>query len=145
MKKRQVIKPRSPQNANALSLEIDYDKLAEAIVRAQNASKTEQKKHEKRRTRFRNKLLGFFNRVVYDAITTVCILLVICVWNLYAHENAYSLLQSIIFSLLFVILGVFSFLCSLETQDDDYSISVPLFNLNVSLVAMVVAMISFFT
>lgn len=141
--KKQTQEALEPKQRN-VTLEIDYDKLAKAIVRAQSEVSQRQKQQHKRKTRFRNALLGFLNGMVYHGVSVVCVLFIIGVWRSYFREQAFSLLIPIVLSVLFLIVGAISFMCGQETLDDDYDTTLPLLNLNVSLIAMVVALISLF-
>ena len=125
-----------------IHLEIDYQKLAEAIVQAQNEARKEEKLKKKKHTRFRNAVLGFVNGTVYHGIFGCCLVIILGIWGSFLTEHKISLLVSIIATVLFAIIGFISFLCGQETLDDDYETTVHLLDLNISIVAMVIAMIS---
>ncbi len=92
MSKKQAKKPQTSNKTNNVAIDIDYDKLAEAIVRAQNAATIEQRKLVKKRTRFRNVLLVFLNGSLYHGIAIYCILFIIRVWKLYIYMKTHILL-----------------------------------------------------
>jgi len=137
-------KPQTVNNINQLNLEIDYDKLAEAIVKAQETVTQKTEKKEKRRTRFRNILLRNVNGVVYHGIAIFMVLLIIGTWVTYKNGTGPSLVLSIVFTLLFAFLCFISFMCGQETFDDTYETTVSLFDTNVSLIALVVAIIALY-
>ncbi len=144
MSKNQGKKPQTVNKINNLNVEIDYDKLAEAIVRAQEFVLHNQNNQVKKRTRFRNALLGYVNGAIYHGIAIASVLFIIGIWRSYYLEQKFSLLLSVGISILCAIIGTISFLCGQETLDDDFNTTIPLLDLNVSLFAMVLAMVSLF-
>ena len=122
-----------------LNLDIDYDKLAVAIVKAQNTSETNRNTN----SNFRSILMRFFNGCMYIfgvLISGVCIYKI---WTNYSL-NQVTLFNAIVFTILFVFMGVYFFLCQQETLKDKDSDSREHFSINVSLIALVVSLIALF-
>lgn len=122
-----------------LNLDIDYDKLAVAIVKAQNTSETNRNTNSK----FRSILMRFFNGCMYIfgvLISGVCIYKI---WTNYSL-NRVTLFNAIVFTILFVFMGVYFFLCQQETLGDKQAEAREHFSINVSLIALIVSLIALF-
>ena len=131
-------------NRNGNYLEIDYDKLAEAIVKAQEKTKEASKKSESRKTRFRNAFLGNFNGIFYHGLSILLIYFIIKIWISFSKHEITSLISCIIFTVMFAVFSIVSFLCGQETFGDDYERSRSLFSTNVSLIALIIAIIALY-
>ena len=132
------MKKRFP-NADARPLEIDYDKLAEAIVKAQATSS----KKAKKKGKIRGSLMGTFNGCLYAGVYSAAALSIYAVWHNFKPEN-YPLISCIILTIILVIVAVYAFLCQQESFDDDAADSREYFNTNVSLIALIIAFVALF-
>ena len=135
-------KPQTINNINQLNLDIDYDKLAEAIVRAQEKAANKAEINKRKRTRFRNALLSNANGIVYHGISVFMVFLIAGIWVSYSRGAGTSLVLSIVFTLSFAFFCFVSFMCGQETFNDNYETTASLFNTNVSLIALIVAIIA---
>ena len=129
-------------NIDQLNLEIDYDKLAIAIVKAQKKTSVENEKSAAKTTRFRNALFGNVNGFIYYAVSFFMAVCIFSTWVSYANGTVNSLSLSIVFTILFAFLGFVSFMSGIETRKDNYEQTVALFNTNVSLIALIIAIIA---
>lgn len=127
-------------NIDSVNIEIDYDKLAEAIVRAQNNVKKKNKKSSK----LRNAALSFFNGLVYAVVYLISGFSIYVIWSeIYPKQEA-SLGGCIFLSVILVIVGVYAFLCQQESYNDKETETLEYFNVNVSLIALIVALVALF-
>lgn len=134
--------PPTINRIDQLNLEIDYDKLAEAIVKAQKNADIVEEKQRRGKTRFRKALFGNINGTVYHGMALLMCALVGGIWVNYANGTTTSLLSSVVFSVLFIIIAFVMFMCGQETFNDNYETTVTLFNTNLSTVALIVAVIA---
>ena len=126
-------------NIKELNLEIDYDKLADAIVKAQ----TKQKEPNEKKKNFREKAMSFSNSALYFFIYIIAGLCIVQVWNDYSAETT-SLFVSIFCTVLFAFCGVYAFLCHREALHDNGQEAQTHFNSNIALIALIVALVALF-
>lgn len=117
-------------------LEIDYDKLAEAIVKAKNESKM-----MRNSTKFRTLLMKTFNGIVYIMISLYSIMGIGWIWTDY-YPRTSSIMTCIAFSIGLAVIAIFTFLCQQETLDDKQVEAFNYFSTNISLVALIIALVS---
>ena len=136
-------KPQVINNIQELNLEIDYNKLAEAIVKA-----TKKEAPQQSNMKHRGTILGFFNILVY---TTPIILILKALVELWidCFQVAYpEIITNIIMCTVLTVSGIFiSFLLGLamkETLCDTEEQIVSHFNTNISVAALIVALIALF-
>ena len=133
-------KPQVINNIGELNLEIDYDKLAEAIVKAGE----ELQKNKKRPNRFRAIGKIFFNMTVSIVVAALLINVIISVWSQSVLKEMLNLFEAIevtILSGVFVVLNLFS---AFECWKDDDENAIATFNNNIALFAFIVALIALF-
>lgn len=127
-------------NIDSVNIEIDYDKLAEAIVKAQ--TKLSQK--EKRTRKFRSAAMSLFNGAIYAIVYTFAIAMIYVVWReCYANQTV-PLIGCILFTLVLAFIGIYAFLCQQESHRDSETDTITHFNTNIALIALIVAMIALF-
>lgn len=127
-------------NIDSVNIEIDYDKLAEAIVKAQ--TKLSQK--EKRTRKFRSAAMSLFNGAIYAIVYTFAIAMIYVVWHeCYANQTV-PLIGCILFTLVLAFIGIYAFLCQQESHRDSETDTITHFNTNIALIALIVAMIALF-
>ena len=85
-------KPQVINNIGEMNLEIDYDKLAEAIVKAQNKFKTPIKNTSK----FRTAAMSFFNGTIYSFIAVISGFGICGIWKEYYPQSNSSVTLCII-------------------------------------------------
>lgn len=130
-------KPTTKTVIENLNLEIDYDKLAEAIVRASEAASDPKKKGSKHR----RILLRIANVLAYLLIAISTVVCLIIVWSS-LYQTHWKLLPCIIVSIVLGGFLVLMLLCFNESYDDDYQDALTLFTTNISIVALIVAIIA---
>ncbi len=117
-----------------VNVDVDYEKLAEAIVKAQR----EAEKQEGRPNRFRASLMSVLNITLYVLAFLFSIILLIALWN----AGIESLAAKVVFSLIFAFTGVYSVACFLESLQDSDKRAQEHFNSNVALLAMIIALLT---
>ncbi|MBQ5320901.1 MAG: hypothetical protein J6K88_02385, partial [Oscillospiraceae bacterium] len=123
------------RNITIVNNEIDYDKLAEAIVNAQNNTRAKKKNTSK----LRSAAMSFFNGAIYSTVYFLAGLSIYVIWaESYAKQSA-SLVGCIILTAILAFIGIYAFLCQQESFQDKDSDTREHFNINISLVALVVA------
>lgn len=127
--------------------EIDYDRLAEAIVKAnlksQRIKQESQTAGQKRHTFFRTFVMKIMNFAIYAAILLLIIAAIYMLWShvvprrIFSERTAYAMTAAL------VIVALFAFLCLIEgllDQNDDIRIY---FSINMSLISLMLSMINF--
>ena len=84
------------------------------------------------------------NGILYHGLAIWLVLFIISVWAFYAKHMVTSLLGCILLTMFLALLAIVSFLCGQETMNDTYEKTVALFNTNISLLALIVAIIALF-
>ena len=132
-------KPQVINNIQELNLEIDYDKLSEAIVKAQS----KQQRYHKRKKNFREKAMSFLNGMLYAFVYIIAVICIAQVWKEYS-AGLTDLFANIFSTVVFVIIGVYAFLCQQESHNDDGETAQTHFNSNIALIALIVALVALF-
>lgn len=122
-------------NIQELNVEIDYDKLADAIVRAEKSVRP-----EKKNAKFRTALLNVINGVIYISICIFAICGIFLLWHEFYISRTPSLVTCVFVSGLLALLAVYSFLCQQESTNDKEENALNYFQANMSLVALIVAL-----
>lgn len=117
---------------------IDYDKLAEAIVVAQEKAN----KKKKRTSRFRGAVMGGINGVLYLIVTLFSVGAIVGMWMEYAIATEHSLITYIGCTIMFAVIGLFAFLCQQESLGDSDEDAQQHFNTNMALIALIVALVA---
>lgn len=131
-------KERKIFNIDEVNIEIDYDKLADAIVKAQDKSKAKHKEQLNLRTR----AMRFFNGLCYSIVYVVAVSCIYIVWKQSYPTNSIPLHGCILVSSLFAFVGIYAFLCQQESFGDSNDESLAHFNTNVALIALIVALVA---
>ena len=136
-------KPQVINNIQELNLEIDYNKLAEAIVNA-----TKKEAPQQSNMKHRGTILGLFNILVYTTPIILILKALVGLW-IDCFQVAYpEIITNIIMCTVLTVSGVFiSFLLGLamkETLCDTEEQIVSHFNTNISVAALIVALIALF-
>lgn len=120
-----------------INMEIDYEKLAEAIVKAQ--AKAQQKKPK---LNFRAKAMRFFNGVTYSVVYVIAASAIYTIWADCFPAETVSLCGSVLLTALLVFAGAYAFLCQQEAIYDSGDASTSHFNTNVALIALIIALVA---
>ena len=132
--KKQVI-----NNIQELNLEIDYDKLAEAMVTAQE----NHKRKINAKKSLREKAMFYLNGTLYAAVYIISGFCIYLSWTKYNQESMelfFAILNTVIFSFI----GVYAFLCQQEAFGDDAQTVQTHFNTNIALAALIISAIALF-
>ena len=130
-------KPTTKNVIENLNLEIDYDKLAEAIVRATKAAED---KKEKKKT-VKKLMLTIGNCSAFAALVFASIAGIVLIWE-ESVDLPLKLWGRISATVILVLLAFGSLLSLNECFDDDYQDSVALYTANITLAALIVAVIA---
>lgn len=122
--------------------QIDYDAITQAIVKAHQQVEYSDKLKEKERNKHRIELIKFINGVVYIMVTVIAVSFIISLWKNFVYTHFSDLLFRIIASIFSVISGIFGFLSQQESLDDGAENAILHFNSNMSLLALIVAIIA---
>lgn len=136
-------KPQVINNIQELNLEIDYNKLAEAIVKA-----TKKEAPQQSNMKHRGTILGLFNILVYTTPIILILKALIGLWS-NCFQAAYpEIITNIIMCTVLTVSGIFiSFLLGSamkETLSDTEEQIVSHFNTNISVAALIVALVALF-
>ena len=131
---------KSRRNLTIINNEIDYDKLAESIIKAQNHAK----ENKRTTSKFRSAAMGLLNGTVYATVYIIAFYSIYVVWTeSFSKQNA-SLVGCIILTFFLVFIGIYAFLCQQESRQDKDNDVREHFNINISLVALIVAIVALF-
>lgn len=136
MTKRSSINKRVSQYPNC-KIEVDYDKLADSIVKAQLKAENEKETHSK----VRKSIMNFLNGFVYISISILCFYGIYFLWR-NPSDIFGSLVLKIIVSALLGVSGIMMFLAQQESLGETAEESNQHFNTNLSLVALILALIA---
>ncbi len=130
-------KPKTANSIEPVNVEINYDKLAQAIVKAQLESEEQKSKGKKtRRSVFR-----FLNAFAFVLMAVLFIAGIVLLWTTLIGATV-ELWVRIFATAALVLMVIITLLCFNESLDDDYQDSIALFTALVSLVALIVAVIA---
>ena len=132
-------KPQVINNIQELNLEIDYDKLAEAIVKANKKEKT-----KKNKTTHRGLIMSFGNGAIYIGLIFLVLHRTIRMCIESFHDGPVNLFGCIIFFLTSIPVLIFLFLTFRETLCDTEEEALSHFQTNISMAALIVALIALY-
>ena len=133
-------KPQIINNIQELNLEIDYDKLAEAIVKAEE----EFQKEKKRPNKFRAIGKSIFNMTVSVVAVLLLIGVIIAVWSQPALKEVLNVFESIQITGVLAIFAILHIFSAIECWKDDDENAIATFNNNIALFALIVALIALY-
>ncbi len=140
MRKKENKTNKTINNIGQLNVEIDYDKLASAIISAQEKAKKKDIEHSK----IRIKTMKFFNGSIYIGIA---IFTCVVIYKLWCSTNDYSIstiIFNIVISVLLAAIAIFMFFSQQESFDDSFEETKFHFNTNISLIAMIIALLALY-
>lgn len=132
-------KPQVINNIQELNLEIDYDKLAEAIVAA-----NQKREHRPRNTKIRGFVLGMCNGILYSGLCFIVLNNIVKMWMGYAKSGTPNLCMCILVSIVGVAIAILLFLAQQETTNDTDEEVFSHFNTTVAFAALIVALVALF-
>lgn len=130
MAKKIVIKVNNP--------DFDYDKLAEAIVKAQQKANESVKSTGK----FRSALMWLFNIIVYSSVVAIASYCIYIIWTSSYVEQTPPFVGCMVFTFVLAAVAIGAFVCLIESFRDKNSDAREHFNINISLIALLVAIIA---
>ena len=131
-------KEKCPVQEKENKLEIDYEKLAEAIVHANNRVEKGKTTHHT----VRIKVLRFLNGSIYITFAWFCFYGIYRLW--FVNAGSIDRITAIITTVFLGLLGIAMFLSQQESLDETRQETTEYFNINVSLIALIVALIALF-
>ena len=120
--------------------EIDYEKLAVAIVEAQN--KATEKASSSRK--FREAGMSFFNGSVYAFLYGLIGYVVYGLWNNVNVETNMAFYKEVFLSIILAFIGIYAFLCQQESLRDKGNEVREHFNSIVPFAALILALVALF-
>lgn len=141
MAKKSKNKPTTINNIDTVNVEIDYDKLAEAIVNAQENVEYHKNKKDMSKNKFRVFLMCFFNWVIYFCIYMFALYMAYIGF----HSQVKGTMANVVKVVLIIILlavAIISILLQFECFKDTVKEVREHFNTNLSFVALIVAIMS---
>lgn len=128
---------KSKRNLTIINNEIDYDKLAEAIVKAQNNVNLKNDKNGK----FRTIIMRICNWIIYFGIYSFAVICVYGFWKIEASDWQTWIIK-IVFIGVSLAIAVLMFLTQIESFKDSKKEVQNYFNMNISFMALLVAVIA---
>ena len=129
---------RGREQQQEVKNEIDYSSLAHAIVSAQKRANSNKNTHSKNRIR----LMRFLNGTIYISCSIGCVYGIIHLWRGPSSGAFSSVVTKIILSLVLGAMSIWLFLSQQESLDESSEESKEHFTANLSLVALIVAIIA---
>lgn len=120
--------------------EIDYEKLAVAIIEAQN--KVTEKASSSRK--FREAGMSFFNGSVYAFLYGLIGYLVYALWNNVHVETSMAFYKEVFLSIILAFIGIYAFLCQQESLRDTGTEIHKHFNNIVPFAALILTLVTLF-
>ena len=118
-------------------VEIDYDALAKALIKAQKQFEIQDTTHGKARSIF----MRICNVIIYISVYLFAVICCYFMWNV-ETQNTEELILKIALFLLFAILAIFMFLAEIESFKDTKNEAQKHFNTNLSFVSLIIALIA---
>ena len=131
-------KPTTVNNIQELNLEIDYDKLAEAIVKAQEGAKDA----KKRPSKFRANTMIVINTAIPITFILFAVIACFTIWHEFVTNGTYTVLTCIVASIFLALFIITNIVSAIEAWKDDDENAIKHFNTNVSLAALIIALIA---
>lgn len=135
-------KPQVINNIEEINLEIDYDRLAEAIVAAQEKESKKNEDKSKKRMGARQFLMAWCNGILYAVLYSYVLREIVEMWKNYVSSGESSLYMCIVYTIGGVSLAVLLFLAHQETMNDSKEDTITHFNTNIALVALIAAIVA---
>lgn len=118
-----------------VDVNIDYEKLAHEIVKAQQ----EAARQKTRPNRFRGSIMSGMNVVLYAVVSLFGGLMCIGIWITPLDASIFA---KVIYTLMFVLITIYSGGCTFESWKDTDENAQQHFNTNITLIALIVALIA---
>ena len=125
-------------NINELNLEIDYDKLAEAMVLAQQKANESTKRPKSIRTL----IMSTANTVLPAVVALIALMAGIGMCMEIFTDPVHSVLFYFVFAVSFIIVISVSICCAIEAWNDREEAAIQHFNSNIALAALVVSLVA---
>ena len=131
-------KPTVHNHIDNVTVNIDYDQLAQAILEEQKKNENKSKK----RMGARQFLMTWCNGILYAVLYSYVIREVIKMWQKYVSAGEPSLYMCIVYTVGGASLAVLLFLAHQETMNDSKEDTITHFNTNIALVALIAAIVA---
>ena len=123
------------QRKITVDVNIDYEKLAQEIVKAQQ----EAMRQKNRPNRFRGSIMGTLNAALYSVVSLLSGLMVIGVWMASIDADTFT---KVLYTILFTFVAVSCGACAAESMKDTDENAQQHFNTNITLIALIVALVA---
>lgn len=130
--------PTTVNNIQELNLEIDYDKLAKAIVKAQEDARD----NNKRPNKFRANTMIAINISIPLMFILFSIIACFTIWREFVTNGTYTVFTCIVASIFLALFVFMNIMSAIEAWKDDDENAIKHFNTNVSLAALIIALIA---
>ena len=131
-------KPTVHNHIDNVTVNIDYDQLAKAILAEQKKAENTRKK----RMGVRQFLMAWCNGILYAVLYSYVICEIIKMWQKYVSAAEPSLYMCIVYTIAGALLAVLLFLAHQETINDSKEDTITHFNTNIAFVALIVALVA---
>lgn len=118
-----------------VDVNVDYEKLAKEIIQAQQ----EAERQKTRPNRFRGSIMSGINAVLYGVISLFSGLMVISVWMASIDADTFT---KVLYTILFAFVAVSCGACAAESMKDTDENAQQHFNTNITLIALIVALVA---
>lgn len=125
---------------NKYTIEIDYNKLAEAITKANEKISSKELKEKKKS--FRIKLIRFINGCIYVFYGLLCLSQMFKVWDGTCAIVTNNPAEKIIITIFLGIVVIVCFLLQQESLDETSEQSIDHININLALIALILAVVA---
>ena len=82
------------------------------------------------------------NAVFFVVLAIIAVLMCVWMWYDFINNNTYVLVDCVLYTIMFLAVVIVSVLCSIESWKDNDEDAIQHFNTNVSLVALIIAIIA---
>lgn len=138
MSKKKYNKGSIINNIDTIHMDIDYKKLAEALITA----KKEVAKEEFKSKKFRTVGMQLVNIIFYMTLLVVSVFIILCIWKMYCIIHSINLITAIVFTIISIALVIYAVLCHVESFKDSANAIMAHFNTNMSFIALLISFIA---
>lgn len=126
----------------AAILEANQKENEETISKKEEDSKEKSEKSKSRCKGYRASFMAAINTMIFVIFAVMAVFSCIGIWINFFYDNAYTWFDAVGYTLMFIGVVIISIMCSIESWRDNDNDAIQHFNTNVSLVALIVALIA---
>ncbi len=124
-------------NIESINMEIDYEKLADAIVKAQKGAELK----NELKVKARHISAGLVNMIFYFGLFGISFLSILLIWEVSFWS---SVTERVVATIVLSCLAVFFIVCAFESTNDKEKDSYLHLSMKVSLVSLIVSLVALF-